>query len=304
MRKSVLAAFAAFVMLALLASRQSAQAGDKAVQIKWSGLTLNGALSLASGKTVKDGAVLITHGALAHNGMEIIKAMQAGLAERGFNSLAITLSLSLDNRKGMYDCAAPHRHKHADALDEIGAWLNWLKERGVAKAVLMGHSRGGAQTALFAAERPDPVVSKVVLLAPATYDEKAAAAQYQARHGRSLAEPLARAMSLVKAGKGGEMMKGVGLLRCPGGAVSAASFASYYQPDPRLGVVASLSKIKAPTLVIAAANDEVVKGLPEAVKPLADGKRVKLVTIPDAGHFFLDLAADEAADAIKTFLTD
>jgi pimeloyl-ACP methyl ester carboxylesterase len=281
MRKFLVAAVAAF---ALLVSHLNAQA--ESVQIKKDGLALNGNLSLATGKTVKDGVVLITHGTLAHNGMEVIKAMQAGLAERGINSLAITLSLGLDNRQGMYDCAVPHKHMHTDSLDEIGAWLGWLKAGGASKVVLMGHSRGCAQTALFAAERSDPVVSKVVLLAPMTYDEKAEAG------------------ALVKAGKGGEMMKDTGFIYCPGATASAASFVSYYQPDPRLGVVAPLSKIKAPTLVIAAANDEVVKGLPEAVKPLADGKRVKLLTVPNADHFFLDLAADDAVDAIKTFLAE
>lgn len=292
----------AVTAFAVLVSHHGAQA--EAVQIKKDGLALNGNLAPAGGKTVKDGVVLITHGTLAHNGMEVIKAMQAGLAERGFNSLAITLGLGLDNRSGMYDCAVPHKHKHTDSLDEIGAWLGWLKAEGAAKVVLMGHSRGGAQTALFAAERSDPVVSKVVLLAPMTYDEKAEAASYQARYGKPLAEPLGKAGTLVKAGKGGEMMKDTGFIYCPGAGASAASFVSYYQPDPRLGVVAPLSKIKVPTLVIAAANDEVVKGLPEAVKPLADGKKVKLVTVSNADHFFLDLAADDAADAIKVFLAE
>ncbi|TNC96100.1 MAG: hypothetical protein FD119_1937 [Stygiobacter sp.] len=297
MRKLILAAIAA---VAVLGSHQNAQA--EAVQIKKDSLALNGNLAMASGKSVKDGVVLITHGTLAHNGMEVIKAMQAGLAERGFNSLAITLGLGLDNRQGMYDCAVPHKHKHTDSLDEIGAWMGWLKAEGVSKVVLMGHSRGGAQTALFAAERPNPLVSKVVLLAPMTYDEKAASASYQARYGKPLAEPLAKASALIKAGKGGEMMKDTGFIYCPGATASAASFVSYYQPDPRLGVVAPLSRIKAPTLVIAAANDEVVKGLLEMVKPLADGKTVKLVTVPNADHFFLDLAADDAADAIKAFI--
>lgn len=299
MRKLLLAAVAA---VAVLGSHQNAQA--EAVQIKQGGLALNGNLSLASGKTVKDGVVLITHGTLAHNGMEVIKAMQAGLGERGINTLAISLGLGLDNRQGMYDCAVPHKHKHTDSLDDIGAWLGWLKEQGAAKAVLMGHSRGGAQTALFAAERPNPLVAKVVLLAPMTYDEKAERETYQAKYGKPMAEPLAKAAALVKAGKGGEMMKNTGFIYCPDATVSAASFVNYYQPDSRLGVVAPLAKIKVPTLVIAATDDQVVKDLPEAVKPLADGKKVKLVTVPNADHFFLDLAADDAADAIKTFLTE
>jgi pimeloyl-ACP methyl ester carboxylesterase len=299
MRNLLLAAVAA---VAVLGSHQNAQA--EAVQIKQGGLALNGNLSLASGKTVKDGVVLITHGTLAHNGMEVVKAMQAGLGERGFSTLAISLGLGLDNRQGMYDCAVPHKHKHTDSLDEIGAWLGWLKEQGASKAVLMGHSRGGAQTAMFAAERPNPMVAKVVLLAPMTYDEKAEREIYQAKYGKPMAEPLAKAAALVKAGKGAEMMTDTGFIYCPGATVSAASFASYYQPDSRLGVVAPLAKIKVPTLVIAASDDQVVKGLPEAVKPLADGKTVKLVTIPNADHFFLDLAADDAADAIKGFLTE
>lgn len=301
MRKLLLAAVAA---IAILGVHQNASAGDKTVQIKQGGFMLNGTLSLASGKTVKDGVVLITHGTLAHNGMEVIKAMQTALGERGVSTLAISLGLGLDNRQGMYDCAVPHRHRHTDALDEIGVWLNWLKDQGASKAVLMGHSRGGAQTALFAAERPDPAVSKVVLMAPMTYDEKGEAAQYQARHGKPLAEPLAKAAALVKAGKGAEMMADTGFIYCPGATVSAASFASYYQPDPRLGVLAPLAKIKVPTLVIAASDDQVVKGLPEEVKSLADGKAVTLVTVDKADHFFLDFAAEDAADAIKAFLAE
>lgn len=301
MKKLLLAAVAA---IAVLVTQQTASAEDKAVQIKQGGLTLNGTLSLASGKAVKDGVVLITHGTLAHNGMEVVKAMQAGLAERGVNTLAITLGLGLDNRQGMYDCAVSHKHKHTDALDEIAAWLGWLKGQGASKAVLLGHSRGGAQTALFAAERADAMVSKVVLLAPMTYDEKAERDTYQGKYGKPLAGPLGKATALVKAGKGGEMMTATDFIYCPGATVSAAAFASYYQPDQRLGVVAPLARIKVPTLVIAASDDQVVKGLPEAVKPLADGKTVKLVTIPNADHFFLDLAADDAADAIKAFLAE
>ncbi|HSV29363.1 MAG TPA: alpha/beta fold hydrolase [Candidatus Omnitrophota bacterium] len=290
----------AVAALALLGWRAEARA--EAVQIRHGGLALNGNLALADAKTVKDGMVLITHGTLAHNGMEIIKAMQAGLAERGLSSLAITLSLGLDNRQGMYDCAVPHRHRHADALDEIGAWVGWVKGQGASRLVLMGHSRGGAQTAWYAAERADASVSKVVLLAPATWEEKAEQAQYQARYGTPLAAPLAKAAALVKAGKPAEMMAATDFIYCPKATVAAGSFVGYYQPEPRLGVMASLPRIKVPTLVVAAAQDEVVKGLPEAVKPLADAGRVKLVTIPNADHFFLDLAADDAADAIKEFV--
>lgn len=301
MRRLMLAAFAVF---ALSRVPEAVAAEPEAVQITHRGLRLNGNLALAEGKKVTDGLVLITHGTLAHNGMEVIRVMQAGLTERGVNSLAITLSLGRDDRRGMYDCAAPHRHRHMDALDEIGAWLGWAKAQGASRLVLMGHSRGGAQTALFAAERPDPAVSRVVLLAPATHDAAADASQYRSRHGRPLSEPLERASSLMAAGKGEEAMVDTGFLYCPATTVSAAAFVGYYRPDPRLGVVDPLGRITVPTLVIAAADDEVVKGLPEIVAPLVDGVKVKLLTVSTADHDFRDLAAEDAADAIAAFLAE
>lgn len=297
MRMMVVAALAAFLV-------SHAQAAEKEVQIRHQGLALNGALTLAEGKAMADGVVLITHGTLAHNGMEVIKAMQKALGERGVSSLAITLGLGVDDRRGMADCAMPHRHRHSDAVAEIGAWLAWLKAEGARQVVLLGHSRGGNQTARFAAEHRDPLVTKVVLMAPSTWSEASERDQYQSRYGKPLAAPLAKAEALVKGGKGADPMTGVDFIYCPGATVTAASFVDYYRPDPRFHTPALLPKIAVPVLVIAAADDQVVKGLPEAVKPLADGKKVSLVTIPQADHFFLDFAAEDAADAVKAFVAN
>lgn len=298
MRKILMAA----LLCGLAVVRPSWAAEEKDVRVPHRGLTLNGHLMLADGKSIKDGIVLITHGTLAHGRTELMQALQPALAERGFSSLALTLSLGVDKRTGMYDCAVPHRHRHVDAVDEIGSWVGWLKGQGAAKVVLLGHSRGGNQTALYAVERPDPIVSKVVLLAPTTWSEADEKLQFQARHGKAMDKTLNEARRLVKAGKAEGMMKGAGLLYCPGAAVSAASFTGYYEPDRRFHTPNLLAKIKKPVLVVAAGADEVVKGLPEAVMPLADGKKVRLVTVANADHMFLDLAADDAAEAVAEFL--
>lgn len=34
------------------------------------------------------------------------------------------LSLSLNKRQGRYDCQVPHRRRYADAVDEIGVWVD------------------------------------------------------------------------------------------------------------------------------------------------------------------------------------
>src|SRR5690606_31014262 len=91
--------------------------------------------------TEANGVLLIVHGTLAHKDMELIEALQTALADRGFASLAPSLTLGLDRREGMYDCAQPHTHAHEDAVAEIGAWVKWLKDNGTQQVWLLGHSR-------------------------------------------------------------------------------------------------------------------------------------------------------------------
>ncbi len=130
-RVVVLGAINAAIMISVVMAKE--------VTLSHKGLSINANLTMAEDKTMDDGVVLITHGTLAHNGMEIIQYMQELLAERDRNSLALNLSLGIDDRHGMYDYAVPHTHLHTDALDEIGVWFNWLKSQRIKGIVLMGH---------------------------------------------------------------------------------------------------------------------------------------------------------------------
>lgn len=272
------------------------------VTLRHKGLTLNADLVLAENKHIADGVILITHGALAHRGMEAIVYLQALFRERGHNTLAINLSLGRDNRHGMYDCKVTHRHRQADAADEIAAWVVWLKGRGVRRIAVLGHSRGGAQTALYAATHDEPLVRAAVLMAPATRENNDAA-DYQRRHRQSLAPVLHRAQQLVREGRGGTVMEHVNLLYCRDTSVTAEAFVSYYAEDPRLDTPTLLPMISKPVLVLVAGDDEVVVGLDRKVTPLVDGKRLQMKVITAADHFFRDLHSDDAVDAIDVFLT-
>jgi len=287
----------------IIAFGMSAVAAEaKEVTFQHKGLTLNANLELAAGKTLADGVILITHGGLAHRDMEIITYVSNLLVqEKGHSTLAINLSLGLDNRHGMYDCKSTHRHRNDDATDEIGAWVDWLKTQGARRVTLLGHSRGAAQTALYAAERQNALVKAVVLMAPAIRENTDAAA-YQERYRKPLAPVLEQARKLVKAGKGGAVLDHVGFLNCPDTTVTADSFVSYYGQDPRLDTPYLIPKLKKPTLVLVAGNDEVVVGLEKKVAPLADGRRVQMKVVDASGHFFRDLYADDAVDAIDAFL--
>jgi pimeloyl-ACP methyl ester carboxylesterase len=269
------------------------------VTLPYQGLTLNGNLDLAQGKSLADGVILITHGTLAHNRMELIAALQERFHEQGYSTLAINLSLGQDNRHGMYDCATPHVHKHGDAVGEIGAWLEWLKSRSAGQVVLMGHSRGANQTALFAAEHADPAIKKVVLLAPDTWDAKQEAADYQARYHKPLSAALQKARAMA-ATDPGAMMEHIDFLYCPDSTVSAASFLSYYD-NPRVDAPSLLPEIDEGTLVIAGSADSFEPDLPARIKANAT-PQVKLVVIDGADHFFRDLYTDEVVEAVGAFV--
>ena len=100
------------------------------IKLQQGGITLNANLEQAEDSWPTGPVVLLTHGTLAHNGMEIIATLQQLLRDNGVSSLALSLGLGLSDRHGMYDCQTPHTHHHTDALDEIGYWLAWLKSQG------------------------------------------------------------------------------------------------------------------------------------------------------------------------------
>jgi pimeloyl-ACP methyl ester carboxylesterase len=289
---------------ALAIALAAGSTGAEEVTLSYRGLTLNGNLKTAGTEWQQGPVVLLTHGTLAHGGMEIMQTLQSALQERGISSLSMTLSLGLDNRRGMYDCVVPHTHRHTDAVGEIDAWLGWLQSQGVEEVALLGHSRGGNQSARFAAEHPGAPVSAVILVAPQTWSDAAAVRDYDKRFGKALESELERARVLDKEGRGAEMLAPVDFIYCAETSATAAAFLSYYSPDPRMDTPSLIPEIKAPVLVVAGSEDDVVEGLVEAVQPLADGERVNLIVLDGADHFFRDLYAEEIADAVQTLLED
>lgn len=265
-------------------------------------LTLRATLELAAGKSLTDGLVIMVHGTMAHRDMEAMRMFRRLLVERGHSTLAVNLSLAIDAREGMYDCAVPSRHRAEDALAEIDTWLGWATRQGASRVTLLGFSRGAQQAAWYAARQPRPRLARLVLLAPTFAADPAAA--YDTRFGAPLAPLLQRARALAQQGRGSDLITGIGFLNCDSNSVSAQALLSYYDPardgEPDL----TLSKVRVPTLVVAAGDDAIVRDLPRRVAATIDGARVRLVVIDGADHFFRDLFGDDAVDAIAAFLRD
>lgn len=267
------------------------------VSIDHRGLKLNGFSELAAGKSWRDGAVLLVHGTLVHGQMDTIKSLQRAFKEQGRSSLAITLSLGIPDRRGNFDCARPHTHRHADAIAEIATWVKWLRGQGADNITIMGHSRGGNQVARYALDAPDPAAKRIVLLAPATWNGTRVAGEYERRFKTSLARVLNAARDLADKGKGKEMLTKVGFLYCPDATVAAATFLSYYTDDKRMDTPSILGGISVPVLVIGGTTDTIIPDLAERMMGRATGS-VKFRTVEGADHFFLDLFADDVAEIV------
>ncbi len=273
------------------------------VVIEHQGLDVLGNLELAQGKSLKaDGVMLIVHDTLAHHRMEIIAALQELLRERGVNTLAITLSLGLNRRRGMFDCAIEQDHRHDDALDEIETWVQWLKEKGAGKIVLAGHGRGGAQVALYAERKPDKAIRKLVLIAPLAQTFEDAEREYQLRYRKSLRDALSRAEELISQDRADELLEGVSFLECQDPKVTAGAFADYYSASPRFMTVNLLAGVKLPSLIVTGDQDAPEAGFGAASASPTLGASVTVERIPGADRYFSDLFADQLADRIKTFL--
>ena len=296
------------MVLALLGSLLLATpAAAEEVSTRYHGLTLLGNMELADGKGPEDGIALIVHGVLAHGRMETIASLQKNLVARGVSSLAITLSLGQDRRTGMFDCGKLHAHRPYDALDEIDAWIGWLKNNGATDITLIGHSSGGNQVAVYGVERRDNSVSGLVLLAPATFDFNRIADAYKARYDAELPPILDKARALVQAGQGVEKIEGIGFLSCPNATATADSVVGWYTPSPLRDTPTVLPREPVRTFVIVAGADEVVPDLGPAVIPLArpaaKGRgEIKVRTVEGADHFFRDIYNDDAADLIAEWL--
>jgi pimeloyl-ACP methyl ester carboxylesterase len=274
------------------------------VSLDHRGVRLDANLETAAENWQQGTVLLMTHGTLAHNRMEIMATLQELFQERGMSSLAINLSLGLSGREGMYDCATPHTHAHTDAVEEIGLWLAWLKRQGVESVVLLGHSRGGNQTARFAAAHDDEAIKGVILVAPQVWSEGYEEKDYRQRYGKALSPILARAEKLVAEGKGETMLKPVDFIYCEGTAATAAAFVSYYRADPKMDTPTVIAEIDKPVQVFAGSADTVVKGLEKKMETAAQRDNVGFTTLDGADHFFRDLYAEDLADLSVTFIEE
>ncbi len=290
------------ILLGILAMG-SVKAGEE-ITITHEDLKLNANLEMADGKDFSDGIVLIVHGTMAHYGMEIIAAAQEVLLENELSSLAINLSLNIDNRHGFFDCQAPHYHTQEDSLIEIGAWIDWLRQQGVTEVTLMGHSRGANQVMVYSIENPAPEVTHVLLLAPGAAGTERGIEQYEARYDIKVADVVAKAEQQISRGNGDQLAT-YDFLSCPQANVTPKSFLSYWGENRKFNDVETIvNNASIPTLVVMCGQDELQPNALPILESALGNDIVQLEVVEESGHFFRDLNMYDAIDLAVEFIAN
>ncbi|UTD27436.1 alpha/beta hydrolase [Bradyrhizobium sp. WD16] len=293
-----------FCLLVLVLGAAGARAAEEPRELTVDGRVVLATLRTPAAVRPETPVVVMTHGTLAHKDTETMTTLARALAERGVATITHTLALGLDRRKGMYECAQPHDYLADDAVGEIAAWVAEAHRTGGKRVFVLGHSRGANQVARYLAARPEAAISGAILLAPATASfEAAGRASYVSSYG-ALLEPLVRkAAKLVADGHGTEWMSVPGFIYCKDARVTARAFAAFYTPERRQDTAVLVGGLALPVLVLAGTRDVTVTDVIEAFSPLAGEQgRVGLERIEDSDHYFLDLAAEDAADRIAAFV--
>jgi len=261
---------------------------SKNIQIKHNNLMLNANYEkVNNSKTI----YLITHGTLAFNKMEIIQAMQELFSENEKNSIAINLSLGINNRKSsMYDCKVTHRHTHEDAIGEIDAWVKYLKKQGYKTIHLVGHSRGANQIAWFYFMTKYPEIKTATLIAPQTWDKSKS----------NLPKALKKAKKYISIGKSYKIIKDIDFIYCKKSNATAKSVEGYYESRAFFDTPTILRKIKKPTLVFVGSKDKIVPKLASEMKKIKN-KNVKTIIVKGANHYFRDLYLEDLMDILNDF---
>ncbi|MGA1561733.1 MAG: alpha/beta fold hydrolase [Gammaproteobacteria bacterium] len=290
---------AMFALLALQ-SLQSARAAED-VQINHGGMLLNAAYEKAGADT-PERVVVMLHGTLAHNRMEIMTAFRKLLAEQGVASLSVNLSLGISDRdSAMYDCPTLHQHQHSDAVGELKLWVDWLAQQGVQEVVMLGHSRGGNQVARYMADAPHAIVKSAVLVAPATQaDYGKSLDKYAKDYGADMRALLKEAQA--RQARGDQAPMALNFIYCRDTQALPLSVISYYREDADMHTPTVLTKTTHPILVVAGGSDNVVADLPAAMESIADGERVRFEVVDDADHFFRDFYAEDTVALIMEFI--
>lgn len=275
----------------------------EAIRLEHAGLELSATFERAAATSLSaTTVVLLVHDALAHAGADIIVALQASLKQAAIPSLAPTLSLGLNARRGPFDCRLEHDHRLADAADEIGAWLAWLKSQGVQRIAVLGHAHGALQVLEATATDLDPAIAAVILLSPPATPWPKQVEAYRNATGTDLANLVETARKLADSGEEDSVLEVPEFLGCPKAKASVTAFLEHYGPGMAARTMDGLGKLTVPALVVVGRQDPAVTDLEVGFSAPNHPAKAELLVVPGSAGIAAGQALDAATARIKSLL--
>ncbi len=281
------------IVIGLLSMAFSANAD--LVKSKFNRLTVNANLINAEDKSKP--FFLILHGTWAWYGMELIAATQEFLEEEESGSLAITLSLGIDDRTGFLGCPSEISAIHQQAYQELDHWYQYLSNLGYNNIILLSHSRGGSQAAGFVNAYPDDKLNRLVLLAPMAWEKQNVHQQYKKKSKLDLQQLIDRAETLQHQ-ISPSLMQSVDVLYCQKQNVTAASFLSYYSDKIERNTWDLIKNLTIPVDIFLGSEDPISTHFKASVANKKLPSNIKMHTIQGADHFFRDLYLEEVLEPL------
>lgn len=220
-------------------------------------------------------AVLILHGFLTTNQFHTIVSVAQNLQLEGYTTLAPTLTLNISQRRTSVKCNAIHTHTMESDLNEIQAWIDFLKKQGHQKIVLLGHSSGSQTILEYLHTREEKEIS-LAIFTSLFHLSGAELGTYE--------EDIKKAKNAV-ANRENRPQKYSFLFCNQNYFATPESFLSYVRMD-RQYTLAALSKIKTPSYTIMGGEDKRYQKVGREWLSDLKSTKTQLIVIPGANHFF------------------
>jgi pimeloyl-ACP methyl ester carboxylesterase len=181
-----------------------------------------------------------------------------------------------------------------DCRHDLGAWVDWLKQRAGPRIGLIGHSLGAVKCLYAMAHDPALGAQCVVAISPPRLSYSWFCSGPE---GPSFLETYARAERHVESREPAALIEVKLPLHM---IIAAAGYVEKYGPDERYNYLRFVPSVACPTIVtlgsLEVANNMAFRGAPEALSEVRNRSgRLTSITIAGADHFYSRVRAELVA---------
>lgn len=234
--------------------------------------------------------VILLHGFLQTRQFPTVARLATTLHESGYTVLNPSLSFGISNRDRSLSCEAIHTHSLESDADELGQWINWVRQKTGKPVTLIGHSSAGPVILQYMMATRARHVNQAILVSLYHYSSGPAATE-------TPADAAAARRDMQRAP---DMLGTYALGYCKTYPTYPRHFLSYYRWD-RHRVKQAVEKFPERIAIIIGTGDKRID--PGWLADL-ENSNYHVIAIEGANHFFDQAHEFDLADAIEQLLSN